>query len=89
MYERFLPILQSKQDKVAELEKRLARLGGANNDMDVDSERSADDYGSGTDIDDAEEADVGSKGEKSKRTRITADKNDVSLNDSQNFLGIN
>jgi len=74
LYGRFLPILQAKQDKIAELERGGGRRAGS------DDGRESDDYGSCTDVDDEDHQ----NGEKSKRARLS----DCSLNDSQNFLGI-
>jgi len=85
MYARFLPILQSKQDKIAKLEKRTQKRQGTS-DMEVEEDENDDSYGSGTDIDDENES---GRGEKSKKASVNNSmKFDKSINDSQDFLGI-
>ncbi len=72
LYERFLPILQSKQDKIAQ----LMRGGGSDRDGQVES------YGSDTDVDDDDNSQT-----PSKQARLDfSSPSQKSADDSQNFL---
>ncbi len=82
LYERFLPILQSKQDKIRQLMSERREGGGGEEDS----------YGSGTDVD-GEEGDKEEEEESaetpSKQPRLdSSNLSQRSADDSQNFLKI-
>ena len=77
LYERFLPILQSKQDKIAE----LMGIGGGGGASAAGNE-DADDYGSDTDVDEEKGTPPRRKVPKLDDTAASQ----KSADDSQNFL---
>lgn len=79
MYERFLPILNSKKERIRELEK----LGPKS--VHAMSEDEADDYGSATDEDEPDEVDVNNEGSK-KRPKLMLDDSLGLLDDSLSLL---
>lgn len=80
MLEQFLPLLQSKKDKIRELERRnKSGKGGASQLSTQSQSQTQDDYGSGTDVDE-EDGETPSK--KMKKNE------EASKDDSQNFLNI-
>ena len=72
LYERFLPVLQAKQDKIVELRDMLAAGPSKKRSQEDDK----DSYGSGTDVDEEETP--------SKKMKPMNESS--SLDDSQNFL---
>ena len=83
MYEQFLPILQSKQDQIKDLTRRLAKRGGGVGDtQDQDENEKVDSYGSDTDVDE----DTPSKRARKSSGNDEASSSRASLDDSQNFL---
>ena len=74
LYERFLPILQAKQDKIAEL-----MMTNKTEVKEEEENGDDDDYGSGTDVDE-------DSATPNKKPKMDTSANSSSLDDSQNFL---